>query len=82
MLSHLGVRAMRLLTNNPKKIVGLGGHGLEIVERVPIEMTPTDKSLPYLLDKRDREGHMLDHAALFSERHAPLRAAVPQDDKK
>jgi 3,4-dihydroxy 2-butanone 4-phosphate synthase/GTP cyclohydrolase II len=58
-LSRLGVRQMRLLTNNPKKIVGLTGHGLTVVERVPLEIAPTDQSLPYLRQKREREGHIL-----------------------
>lgn len=58
-LRRLGVRQMRLLTNNPKKIVGLEGHGLTVVERVPLEIAPTDKNLAYLRNKREREGHML-----------------------
>ncbi len=66
-LFQLGVRQIRLLTNNPKKIVGLDGHGLSVVERVPIEIAPTQKNLAYLRDKRDREGHMLDSVALRSE---------------
>jgi len=58
-LRDLGVRRMRLLTNNPKKIVGLEGYGLEVVERVPIEMTPTRRNRAYLAAKRDRMGHLL-----------------------
>jgi 3,4-dihydroxy 2-butanone 4-phosphate synthase/GTP cyclohydrolase II len=69
-LFQLGVRRIRLLTNNPKKIVGLDGHGLSVVERVPIEIAPTQKSLAYLRDKRDREGHMLASADLLAESHA------------
>jgi 3,4-dihydroxy 2-butanone 4-phosphate synthase/GTP cyclohydrolase II len=58
-LRDLGVRRMRLLTNNPKKIVGLEGYGLEVVERVPIEMAPTSRNRAYLETKRDRMGHLL-----------------------
>jgi len=58
-LRDLGVRKMRLLTNNPKKIVGLEGYGLEVVERVPIEMAPTRRNRTYLATKRDKLGHLL-----------------------
>jgi 3,4-dihydroxy 2-butanone 4-phosphate synthase/GTP cyclohydrolase II len=58
-LRDLGVRKMRLLTNNPKKIVGLEGYGLAVVERVPIEMAPTRKNRAYLMTKRDKMGHLL-----------------------
>jgi 3,4-dihydroxy 2-butanone 4-phosphate synthase/GTP cyclohydrolase II len=58
-LRDLGVRKMRLLTNNPKKIVGLEGYGLEVVERVPIEMPPTRRNRAYLATKRDKMGHLL-----------------------
>ena len=75
--SQLGVRRMRLLTNTPKKIVGLEGHGLAIVARAPIEIAPTDRSLPYLRDKRDREGHMLGSAALEERGASITPAAAP-----
>jgi 3,4-dihydroxy 2-butanone 4-phosphate synthase/GTP cyclohydrolase II len=58
-LRDLGVRQMRLLTNNPKKIIGLEGYGLEVVERVPIEMPPTKRNRAYLATKRDKLGHLL-----------------------
>jgi len=58
-LRELGVRKMRLLTNNPKKIVGLEGYGLEVVERVPIEMPATRRNRAYLVTKRDKMGHLL-----------------------
>ena len=58
-LRSLGVRRMRLLTNNPKKIVGLVGYGIEVVERVPIETVPTRLNRAYLLTKRDKMGHLL-----------------------
>ena len=50
---------MRLLTNNPKKIIGLEGYGLEVVERVPIEMPATRRNRAYLITKRDKMGHLL-----------------------
>ncbi len=58
-LFSLGVRQFRLLTNNPKKIVGLEGYGLKMVERVPIEMTPTDANFRYLKTKKEKLGHWL-----------------------
>jgi 3,4-dihydroxy 2-butanone 4-phosphate synthase/GTP cyclohydrolase II len=57
-LSDLGVRKMRLLTNNPRKIVGLEGYGLEIVERVPLEMVAKTKNERYLKTKREKLGHL------------------------
>lgn len=59
MLRHLHVHKMRLLTNNPVKRVGLEAYGLEIVENVPIEITPNPYNERYLKTKRDRMGHML-----------------------
>jgi 3,4-dihydroxy 2-butanone 4-phosphate synthase/GTP cyclohydrolase II len=59
-LADLGVRKMRLLTNNPKKIVGLKGYGLTLTERVPIEITPNDNNIKYLQTKKDKMGHILD----------------------
>jgi len=58
-LSDLGVRKMRLLTNNPKKIKGLEGFGLQIVERVPIEIPPNGRNSKYLKVKKDKLGHLL-----------------------
>ncbi len=59
-LVDLGVRRLRLLTNNPKKIVGLKGYGLEVVERVPIEVEPTMHNQWYLRTKREKLGHLLE----------------------
>ncbi|MBM3900732.1 MAG: bifunctional 3,4-dihydroxy-2-butanone-4-phosphate synthase/GTP cyclohydrolase II [Verrucomicrobia bacterium] len=59
MLSELGVNKIRLLTNNPKKVVGLQGHGLEIVEQLPIRMSPNPHNARYLKTKKDRMGHLL-----------------------
>ena len=58
-LVDLGVRKMRLMTNNPKKIVGLEGYGLKVVERVPMEMHPHERNLIYLKTKKKKLGHML-----------------------
>jgi 3,4-dihydroxy 2-butanone 4-phosphate synthase / GTP cyclohydrolase II len=59
-LRDLGVRRMKLITNNPKKIVGLEGYGLEVVDRLPIEIEPDSENLKYLQCKKDKLGHMLD----------------------
>jgi len=58
-LLDLGLSSIRVLTNNPMKLVGLEGYGLEIVERVPIVMTPSDENRSYLDVKRDKLGHLL-----------------------
>ncbi len=58
-LIDLGIGKIRLMTNNPKKIVGLEGYGLEVVERVPIVIKPNDKNVDYIRTKRDKMGHMI-----------------------
>jgi len=58
-LRDLGIRKMRLMTNNPKKIVGLEGYGLEVVERVPIEVAACKDNVEYLRCKRRKMGHLL-----------------------
>ncbi|MDP2209296.1 MAG: bifunctional 3,4-dihydroxy-2-butanone-4-phosphate synthase/GTP cyclohydrolase II [Bacteroidota bacterium] len=58
-LLDLGIRKMRLLTNNPKKIVGLEGYGLEIVERIPLEIESHSLNEKYLKAKRDKLGHLI-----------------------
>ncbi|MHC4789495.1 MAG: bifunctional 3,4-dihydroxy-2-butanone-4-phosphate synthase/GTP cyclohydrolase II, partial [Planctomycetota bacterium] len=58
-LRHLGVRKMRLISNSPRKFHALGGYGLEIIERVPIEVPPRAENLRYLQTKKDKLGHML-----------------------
>jgi 3,4-dihydroxy 2-butanone 4-phosphate synthase/GTP cyclohydrolase II len=58
-LFDLGVRQMRLMTNNPKKVVGLGGYGLKIVEQVPIKIAPNPHNAKYLQTKRLKMGHLL-----------------------
>ncbi len=59
-LRDLGVKKMGLLTNNPKKIVGLEGYGIEVVARYPIEMEAGDENKGYLQCKRDRMGHLIE----------------------
>lgn len=59
-LVDLGLKKIRLMTNNPRKIVGIDGYGLEVVERVPIETAPHEKNVHYLRTKKDKMGHILD----------------------
>jgi 3,4-dihydroxy 2-butanone 4-phosphate synthase/GTP cyclohydrolase II len=58
-LVDLGISKLRLMTNNPRKIVGLEGYGLEVVERVPLVIPPTATSLGYLTTKREKLGHLI-----------------------
>ena len=58
-LVDLGLKTIRLLTNNPRKVVGLEGYGLEIVEQVPIRIKPNPHNLRYLNTKREKLGHLL-----------------------
>ncbi|MRR53603.1 MAG: bifunctional 3,4-dihydroxy-2-butanone-4-phosphate synthase/GTP cyclohydrolase II [Deltaproteobacteria bacterium] len=60
-LVSLGAKKIRLMTNNPKKMVGLEGYGIDIVERVPVEIEATVCNLKYLQTKREKMGHMLDN---------------------
>ena len=60
-LRDLGVRTMRLLTNNPDKVYQLSGFGLEITERVPIQVAATAEDLFYLRTKQNRMGHLIDY---------------------
>ena len=66
-LVDIGLHKIRLLTNNPKKIIGLKAYGLEVVERRPIEITPNLKNVRYMSTKRDKLGH------LFGELHEEVR---------
>ena len=58
-LRHLGLRRIRLMTNNPRKIIGIGGFGLDLVERVPIEAEPETANIDYLKTKKNKMGHLL-----------------------
>ena len=65
-LRHLGVSEIRLLTNNPKKIIGLDGYGLSVIEQVPIEVSPNPHNQNYLTTKREKLGHTLSTSPLLS----------------
>ncbi|MBU4275707.1 MAG: bifunctional 3,4-dihydroxy-2-butanone-4-phosphate synthase/GTP cyclohydrolase II [Proteobacteria bacterium] len=67
-LADLGVRQMRLMTNNPKKMVGLDGYGLSVVERVPLEIPPCADNEAYLRTKCTKMGHLLSQAAKAADR--------------
>jgi len=58
-LSDLGLSTIRLLTNNPRKIIGIDGYGLKVIERVPLEIGPTTKNMKYLVTKKQKLGHLL-----------------------
>jgi 3,4-dihydroxy 2-butanone 4-phosphate synthase/GTP cyclohydrolase II len=58
-LAALGVRKMKLMTNNPKKIIGLEGYGLEVTGRIPIEIEPRPENVKYLITKCQKLGHLL-----------------------
>lgn len=60
MLAHVGVDAVRLITNNPNKVAYLTEHGIDVIERVPLVVGVNDKNAEYLATKRDRMGHLLD----------------------
>jgi 3,4-dihydroxy 2-butanone 4-phosphate synthase/GTP cyclohydrolase II len=59
-LMDLGIKKIRLMTNNPKKIIGLSGYGIEIVERVSIEIPPRKENYKYLSTKKEKLGHLLE----------------------
>jgi len=60
-LRDVGVRRLKLMTNNPRKLVGLEGYGLELTTRVPLEMLPNKRNLKYLKTKKEKLGHLLEH---------------------
>jgi 3,4-dihydroxy 2-butanone 4-phosphate synthase/GTP cyclohydrolase II len=64
MLLDLGVRSIRLLTNNPAKVDGLSGFGIEVAGRATLPVLVTEENLRYLTAKRDRLGHQLDNLAV------------------
>mgnify|MGYP003333970382 FL=1 len=61
-LSDLGIHRLRLITNNPRKIAGLGGYGLQVEDRVPLVMDPSQHNAAYLQTKQDKLGHLMDGA--------------------
>jgi 3,4-dihydroxy 2-butanone 4-phosphate synthase/GTP cyclohydrolase II len=63
-LVDLGLRSIRILTNNPKKIVGLEGYGLTVTDQIPIEQVPGEHNREYLRTKREKLGHTLHHQGL------------------
>ncbi|HEY4744630.1 MAG TPA: GTP cyclohydrolase II, partial [Desulfuromonadaceae bacterium] len=60
-LLALGIKKIRLLTNNPKKLIGLQGYGIDITERAPIQVKATKSNLGYLRTKREKLGHLLEN---------------------
>jgi 3,4-dihydroxy 2-butanone 4-phosphate synthase / GTP cyclohydrolase II len=70
-LSDLGLTTLRILTNNPKKLTGIDGFGLTVVEQVPIETTPHTENQRYLATKRDKLGHRLHHQDLKNLEYEP-----------
>jgi 3,4-dihydroxy 2-butanone 4-phosphate synthase/GTP cyclohydrolase II len=58
-LANLGLHQIRLITNNPRKIIGIEGYGLKVVERVPIEISPRAANVRYLKTKKAKLGHLL-----------------------
>ncbi len=60
-LVDLGIKKMRMITNNPKKIIGLEGYGIKVVERVPAEVQPHDRNIIYLQTKKKKMGHILEN---------------------
>jgi 3,4-dihydroxy 2-butanone 4-phosphate synthase/GTP cyclohydrolase II len=65
-LADLGLSTIRIMTNNPKKIVALDGYGLTVTGREPIEVEPRDHNRDYLRAKREKMGHLLEHEDLFA----------------
>ncbi len=77
-LSDLGIQRLRLITNNPRKIAGLGGYGLEVVDRVPLVMDPGDHNAAYLQAKRLKLGHLLGEPSGAPTPVAPTMEDAPQ----
>jgi 3,4-dihydroxy 2-butanone 4-phosphate synthase/GTP cyclohydrolase II len=81
MLADLGVRSLRLLTNNPAKMAGLSGFGIEVTGRVSVPVPATEENLRYLIAKRDRLGHQLDNLSIpISDASAPVIPSIPKSD--
>lgn len=72
-LAALGVRKMKLMTNNPKKIIGLEGYGLQVTDRIPLEIEPRTENLKYLVTKCEKLGHLLNVRNKKPTVKAPVR---------
>ena len=81
-LVDLGLTSIRLLTNNPKKIVGLEGYGLRVTDQLPIQHQPTEHNRDYLRAKRDRMGHMLHHQGLALDEEMIHEERVKDRDRE
>ncbi len=80
-LRDLGLRKIKILTNNPKKIIGLEGHGLEVTEQIKIEAPPNLHNEEYLRTKRDRMGHALHHQGLALDEEMILDEQIHDSEK-
>jgi 3,4-dihydroxy 2-butanone 4-phosphate synthase/GTP cyclohydrolase II len=80
-LTDLGLTSIRILTNNPKKIIGLEGYGLSVTDQIAIESVPNPHNEAYLRAKRDRMGHALHHQGLALDEEM-LQAEQEQDRLK
>ncbi len=76
MLHYLGVRKMKLLTNNPKKIAGLHGYGLEVLDQMPLSIDPNPSNIRYLETKRDKLGHLLQQVEVKPGQPEPKEKAA------
>jgi len=81
-LRDLGLRKIKILTNNPKKIIGLEGHGLEVTEQIKIEAPPNLHNEAYLRTKRDRMGHILHHQGLALDEEMILDEQIYDSEKE
>jgi 3,4-dihydroxy 2-butanone 4-phosphate synthase / GTP cyclohydrolase II len=75
-LVDLGLSSIRLLTNNPKKIVGLEGYGLTVTDQIPIEHAPGEHNREYLRAKKERMGHLLHHQGLALDEEMILEERI------
>lgn len=80
-LRDLGLGRIKILTNNPKKIIGLEGHGLEVTEQIKIEAPPNTHNEAYLKTKRDRMGHILHHQGLALDEEMILDEQIHDSEK-
>jgi 3,4-dihydroxy 2-butanone 4-phosphate synthase/GTP cyclohydrolase II len=77
-LADLGLTTIRILTNNPRKLTGLDGYGLTVVEQVPLEVEPTAENERYLTAKREKLGHTI---TKLHHQGARLEGAAPEDSE-